>query len=154
MKHDVEASLDRLTRWVEEHDYKAYDPGDGQMSYLRHLTFGQPALERLLTATVLRTPFNIRPLLGIKPHTSTKGMGYMAWGHLRRFQATGDPHHAERARTCLDWLLDHRSPGIAICAGAMSSPSQPGRDEFRRRADHRLERVDRSGVRRRLRNSR
>ncbi len=81
IKHDVDASLDRLERWVEEHDYKAYDPGDGHLSYLRPLTFDQPTLERLLTAAVLRTPFNLRPLLGITPHTSTKGMGYMAWGY-------------------------------------------------------------------------
>ena len=67
---------------------------------------------------MLRSPFNIRPLLGIRPHTSTKGMGYMAWGHLRRFQAAGDPHHAQSARKCLDWLLHHRSPGYSnLCWG-------------------------------------
>ena len=111
-------SLDRLTRWVENRNYQAYDPGDGQMSYLRSLTFGSRTLERMLTAAVLRSPVNIRPLLGIKPHTSTKGMGYMAWGHLRRFQTSGLPHHAERARMCLDWLLAHRSPGYPdLCWG-------------------------------------
>ena len=88
------------------------------MSFLRPLTFGSKTLERVLTAAVLRSPFNIRPLLGIKPHTSTKGMGYMAWGHLKRFQAAGDPHHAQKARMCLDWLLDHRSPGYSdLCWG-------------------------------------
>jgi len=118
MNELIEESLNRLSRWVESRQYRAYDPGDGQMSFLRTLTFGSPTLERALTATVLRSPFNIRSLLGIKPHTSTKGMGYMAWGHLRRFQATGDPHHAQRARMCLDWLLDHRSPGYTdLCWG-------------------------------------
>ena len=118
MNELIEESLNRLSRWVESQQYRAYDPGDGQMSFLRTLTFGSQTLERVLTATVLRSPFNIRPLLGIKPHTSTKGMGYMAWGYLRRFQSTGDPHHAERARMCLDWLLDHRSPGYAdLCWG-------------------------------------
>lgn len=114
----VEASIDRLSRWIEEHGYRAYDPGDGQMSYLRSLTFNSKPLERLLTAAVLRSPFNIRPLLGIKPHTSTKGMGYMAWGYLRLFQATGDERHAVKARPCLDWLLQHRSPGYGdLCWG-------------------------------------
>jgi rhamnogalacturonyl hydrolase YesR len=105
----IEESVERLCRWVESRQYRAYDPGDGQMSYLRHLTFGSKTFERILTASVLRSPFNIRPLLGIKPHTSTKGMGYMAWGYLRRFQATAEPRHADKARMCLDWLLEHRS---------------------------------------------
>ena len=106
-------SLDRLMRWIEENHYRAYDPGDGQMSYLRNLAFGSRTLHRLLTASVLRSPLNIRPLLGIKPHTSTKGMGYVAWGYLRLFQSTGDERYALKARKCLDWLLQHRSPGYA-----------------------------------------
>jgi hypothetical protein len=114
----VESSLDRLGRWVEGHHYQAYDPGDGQMSFLRALTFGSQKLERVLTATVLRTPVNIRPLLGIAPHTSTKGMGYMAWGYLRRWQASGHEPHAQKARACLDWLMQHRSPDYAdFCWG-------------------------------------
>ncbi|CAM5798289.1 hypothetical protein [Rhizobacter fulvus] len=103
-------SLDRLEAWVLAHRYRAYDPGDGQMSFLRHLTFGSLPLERALTAAVLRTPLNIRPLVGIRPHTSTKGMGYMAWGHVRRWRALGQPADAERARYCLEWLMEHRSP--------------------------------------------
>ncbi len=107
------ASLESLDRWVRQHEYRAYDPGDGQMSYLRHLTRDNLLVERLLTASVLRTPFNVRPLLGIRPHTSTKGMGYMAWGYLRRHRAMGLAADAEQARSCLDWLLSHRSPGYS-----------------------------------------
>ena len=110
MKNKIDNSLNRLSRWVEDHNYKAYDPGDGQLSYLRSLTFGSLTLERIITAAVLRTPFNIRPLLGIRPHTSTKGMGYMAWGYLRRYKLTGNDSYAKRAESCLDWLIQHRSP--------------------------------------------
>ena len=106
-------SLSRLDAWVRRHGYRAYDPGDGQMSFLRHLTFGRTPLERALTAAVLRTPLNIRPLLGIRAHTSTKGMGYMAWGYLHRFRALGQPADAQRARHCLDWLIEHCSPGYS-----------------------------------------
>lgn len=114
----IDASLDRLGRWVEENDYKAYDPGDGQMSFLAPLTCGNRTLERVLTASVLRSPLNIRPWIGIKPHTSTKGMGYMGWGYLRRYAATGEPLYAEKAKRCLDWLLALRSPGYAdLCWG-------------------------------------
>jgi len=105
----IEQSLERVSRWVEDRGYKAYDPGDGQLSFLRLFTFGNLVLERFLTASVLRAPFNVRPLLGIPPHTSTKGMGYFAWGYLRRYKQTGDDAHAQRAVACLDWLVEHRA---------------------------------------------
>jgi hypothetical protein len=115
---DVEGSLARLERWLEANQYKAYDPGDGQKSFLRAFTFGSLPLERILTATVLRTPWNIRPLLGIRPHTSTKGMGYLAWGFLRRYRTTRDERFAKLARMCLDWLIEHRAPRYAeFCWG-------------------------------------
>jgi len=117
MKSKIESSLDRLARWVEDRDYKAYDPGDGQLSFLRGLTFNTLFLERILTASVLRTPLNIRPVMGIQPHTSTKGMGYMAWGYLRRYKLTGDENQARRAVSCLDWLMNHRSEGPHYCWG-------------------------------------
>ena len=114
----IQRSLDRLGAWVEDRGYRAYDPGDGQMSFLAALTFGNQTLERVLTASVLRTPFNIRPLLGIRPHTSTKGMGYLAWGYLRRYVTTGDSHYAQKAGRCLDWLIEHRAPGYSqFCWG-------------------------------------
>jgi hypothetical protein len=111
-------SLDKVSQWVEDREYRAYDPGDGQMSPLRALTFGNVALERVLTASVLRVPFHIRPVLGIPPHTSTKGMGYMAWGYLRRFRLSGQRAFADRAIKCLDWLVQHRAPGYSeFCWG-------------------------------------
>jgi hypothetical protein len=129
MAAQVEASIERLDGWVREHGYRAYDPGDGQLSYLRALTFGRLPLERILTAAVLRAPFNVRPLLGIRPHTSTKGMGYMAWGYLRRFRTYGRGEDADAARHCLDWLASHRSPGYAeYCWGnAFTFTTRAGR---------------------------
>ena len=109
MRENLEHSLNQLSHWVESHDYKAYDPGDGQMSFLQALTFNNLTLERILTASVLRVPYEIRPLLGIKPHISTKGMGYMAWGYLRRYKQTGAAEYATRAEYCLDWLIQHRA---------------------------------------------
>ena len=107
-KFKLERSIGKVAQWVEARGYKAYDPGDGSMSFLRALAFNQ-FMERLLTATVLRVPFNLRPWIGIKPHTSTKGMGYMAWGYLWMHQLTQDKTYAERAVSCLSWLMQQRS---------------------------------------------
>jgi len=105
----VENSLQGVARWVEEHDYKAYDPGDGNLSFLRHVTFNTHFLRRLLTGAVLRVPFHIRPWIGIRPHTSTKGMGYMAWGYLKMYALTGEEAYRSRAQHCFDWLMENRS---------------------------------------------
>ena len=112
VKEVVRASILQVCRWVEDHNYRAYDPGDGDLSFLRHLTFNAHFLRRLLTAAVLRMPFHIRPLIGIRPHTSTKGMGYMGWGYVKMYALTGAEDQRRRAESCFDWLMRNRSPGF------------------------------------------
>lgn len=112
MTEKIQRSISALIEWLERHEYRAYDPGDGNNSFLHALTFNHLFLERVLQQVVYRGPFNIRPLIGIRPHTSTKGMGYIGWGYIRRFEQTGDAVFATRARRCLDWLISHRSPGF------------------------------------------
>jgi rhamnogalacturonyl hydrolase YesR len=118
MLAEVENSTNGVAHWVEEHQFKAYDPGDGNMSFLRFLLCKNMFLERLLTAAVLRSPFNIRPWIGIKPHTSTKGMGYMAWGYVLMYSRTGEDRFRERAVACLDWLIQNSAPNwVQFCWG-------------------------------------
>src|SRR5437868_11154255 len=105
----IRDSILRLVRWVESNDYRAYDPGDGNNSFLHALTFNNLLLERLLQQMVYRAPFNLRPLLGINPHTSTKGMGYMAWGYTKMQACTGEPAYRDKAQYCLNWLIQNRS---------------------------------------------
>ena len=104
-------SLQRLDRWLVEHDYKAYDPFDGLSSFLRPLTFHKRFPQQVLQQFVRRNPFNLRPLLGIKPHVSTKGMGFLAGGYLHLAQVTGEERYRERTRWAFDWLMSHNSPG-------------------------------------------
>jgi len=109
MDNELKTSIDKLVNWVEGHNYKAYDPGDGDLSFLRYLTFDIHFLRRILTAVVLRTPFHIRPWIGIRPHTSTKGMGYMGWGYVKMYALTKDESYRQRAESCFSWLMENRS---------------------------------------------
>jgi rhamnogalacturonyl hydrolase YesR len=111
VKTAVQKSVSGVAHWVESHDYRAYDPGDGDLSFLRYFTFNTHLLSRILTASVLRIPFHIRPWIGIRPHRSTKGMGYMAWGYVKLYALTGNEDYRHRAEFCLDWLMQNRSPG-------------------------------------------
>jgi rhamnogalacturonyl hydrolase YesR len=105
----VERSILALERWVESHDYKGYEPFDGLSSYLRSLTRRSAFCDRLLLQLIRQSPINLRPLLGVRPLESTKGRGYMAAGYLAMLTITGSPQYEEKARRCLDWLIEHKS---------------------------------------------
>ncbi|MGB5156744.1 MAG: hypothetical protein WBN77_04815 [Desulfobacterales bacterium] len=119
-KEIISTSIQKLEKWIEDHDYKGYDPADGLTSFLRPLTFGNLFLDRLLQQLVWRSPINIRPIVGVKPLDSCIGRGYMAWGYLTMLKTTGDNSYGKKAESCLDWLINNRSPGFEhYCWGKM-----------------------------------
>jgi hypothetical protein len=106
----VLASLQKVQTWVEDHNYRGYEPFDGLSSWFRPLAFGNLLAERILMQSIRQSPINLRPIMGVKPKESTKGRGYMAWGHLDLYKATGDIDHLRKAEACLDWLDTHKVP--------------------------------------------
>ena len=110
MKEILEKSIQGVEKWVEDHNYKSYEPFDGLSSSLRPLTFGNLFLDRLLLQFIRQSPINLRPLFGVKPQESTKGRGYMAWGYLDMFGLTGNKQYREKAINNLEWLIEHKSP--------------------------------------------
>jgi polysaccharide biosynthesis protein VpsJ len=108
------ASIERLIGWLEAHDYKGYDTFDGlNARFVRPLTLENEFLRTVLQQGVRRFPINLRPLLGVRPDYSSKGMGFLARGFMRLHEATGNARYAEIARTQLQWLIEHQSPGYS-----------------------------------------
>ncbi|HEX8814527.1 MAG TPA: hypothetical protein VF753_03415 [Terriglobales bacterium] len=109
----ITTALERLDTWIEKHDYTGYEPFDGLSSFLRPLTFGTKFGRQALVQAVKRAPFNVRPWIGIRPATTTKGMGFLARGYLRwsQFQPAKKLH--EKADYCLNWLRSNRSQGFS-----------------------------------------
>jgi rhamnogalacturonyl hydrolase YesR len=107
---EIEQSLQEVQTWVEQHDYRGYEPFDGLSSWFRPFTFGNLLAERLLMQMIRQSPVNLRPIMGVKPKDSTKGRGYMAHGYLLRHKATGRSEFLLKAEACLDWLDHHRVP--------------------------------------------
>jgi hypothetical protein len=105
---ELERSLMLVQRWVENNDYRGYEPFDGMSSWARPLAFGNLLAERILQQAIRQSPFNLRPLLGVRPQDSTKGRGYMAWGYLIRYKQTQDKEYLEKATQCLRWLDTHK----------------------------------------------
>lgn len=102
-------SIKRVEKWVEDHEYRGYEPFDGLSSFLSPLTFNTNLLERILLQSVRRCPVNVRPIIGVKEKESTKGRGYMASGYLIMYKVTKNPRYLERAIACLEWLDLNRS---------------------------------------------
>jgi hypothetical protein len=111
---DLYGSIERLYHWLEEHDYRGYDTFDGlNARFVRQLTFNSALLRTVLLQGVRRFPLNLRPLLGITPERSSKGMGFLASGFMRLSKATGDPKWNEKAEAALQWLIDHHLRGYS-----------------------------------------
>jgi len=104
----IEQSLHRLKKWIEINNYRGFDPFDGLSSWFNIFTFKNRKMKQLLIQGVRR--FNIRPFIGIKPHTSTKGMGFMTNGYLNLFRLYEQKIYKNKAKFTLNWLIKNRSP--------------------------------------------
>jgi hypothetical protein len=109
----IESALRRLHTWIERHAFAGYEPFDGLNSFLRPLTFGTKLGRQGLVQLVKRSPVNLRPWIGIRPATSTKGMGFLARGYLRWNQLQPSQGFQGKACECLEWLRANRSPGFS-----------------------------------------
>ena len=111
---EIYSSIVSLFGWLERNAYRGYDTFDGLSAKLaRPLTFENRYLLIALQQGVRRFPFNLRPILGIEKGYSSKAMGFIARGFLRLYEASGDSMWVDRAKSCLRWLMDHRSPGYS-----------------------------------------
>src|SRR3990172_3046739 len=110
LKALLERSLGQVVSWVQENEYRGYEPADGNSSSLFRLTRGRVFPMRVLQQVVLRAPFNIRPFIGISAHESAIGRGYMAWGYTLRYRRTGDHSLRHEAIACLEGLIANRTP--------------------------------------------
>lgn len=114
IRGEVFTSVHWLIDWLDKNDYSAYDTFDGLSArFLRPFTFRNAFLETVLQQGIRRFPLNLRPLVGVRKSQSTKGMAFLARGFIRLHQATGDDVWARKARTQLDWLIDHQSAGYS-----------------------------------------
>lgn len=97
-------SIKKLESWLEANDYKGYDPFEGLNSNLRFLTFEQVLFRQLLVQLFRRFPFNIRPVFGIKPTRSSKGLAYIINGYLELYKLHGDGKYKNLAEKFLEEL--------------------------------------------------
>jgi hypothetical protein len=114
LKNELSGSIQRLSAWVEQNDYRAYDTFDGlNARFVRPFTFETAFLRTVLQQGIRRFPLNLRPLLGVRKGYSTKGMAFLARGYMRLHRATGDAAWANKAEFALQWLIENQSNGYS-----------------------------------------
>ncbi|GAI08662.1 unnamed protein product, partial [marine sediment metagenome] len=106
-------SIEKLDKWVEKNDWKAYDPFDGLNSRLSFFTFNNKYLSIALQQSIRRFPINLRPLVGVKKETSSKGMGFFAAGYLKLYKLFKHNEYLDKVLLCLDWLIKNYSKGYS-----------------------------------------
>jgi SAM-dependent methyltransferase/rhamnogalacturonyl hydrolase YesR len=106
---EIWRALGLVQKWVEDREYRGYEPFDGLSSWARPLTFCNQLAARILQQTIRQCPINLRPLMGVLPQDSTKGRGYMAWGYLMLHRATQQKCFLDKAALCLEWLDTHKA---------------------------------------------
>ena len=114
VKSAIYKSIEQLSHWLEENDYRGYDTFDGlNARFVRPLTFDNKFLRQVLQQAVRRFPLNLRPVLGITREHSSKGMGFLARGFIRLHKTTGDQVWADKAEFALKWLIENQLPGYS-----------------------------------------
>jgi hypothetical protein len=110
----IKDSINKLDAWISKNNWKDYDPFDGlNARYLIPLTFNNHYLRIIVQQSVRRFFINLRPILGIKKETSSKGMGFCALGYLNLYKSTHNDKYIEKAKYCLDWLINNSSAGYS-----------------------------------------
>lgn len=105
----VRDALARVRAWLEARDYAGVEPHDALTSPLLARTpLGRSRLIRLTALQALRRlPFDVRPLLGIRPRVNAVSLGWA----LRAYALLDDEAARERIEWALAELRRLRAPG-------------------------------------------
>ncbi len=113
MNREIEAVVDRVSKYAVSRDYRGFDPYDALNSpVVRALSFGSKYGRIAWTQLLRRFPINLRHLLLTPRGHNPKGLGLFLWGFAKLTQS-GRSYDAEIARL-LRLIADVRSPN---CTG-------------------------------------
>ena len=112
MEHDLQAILNQVYAWSSKQEFCGYNKHDGLNSPLLKLLLGWGKWPRIIAIqSIMRFPFNIRPLLGVKKSYNPKGLSLFCRGNLDLFECTKDEKYLQEAESLLEILEEISSPG-------------------------------------------
>ena len=110
---DILRICEKALEWAKAREYTGWEKHDALNSpVLRALSLGRKWPRIFLTQGVMRSPVNIRPLLGVRKHRNPKGAALFARAYLNLYRLTGNERHRDEAKLILQWLLDNPAKGF------------------------------------------
>jgi hypothetical protein len=110
----VRATLDAVLDWARRERYLGHEKHDGLNSPLLFALAGWAKWPRLLAIqAVMRSPVNLRGLLGVRKQLNPKGLALFIRAYLDLHARDGDTAHLDEARRLAAMLLaDQSGPGL------------------------------------------
>jgi hypothetical protein len=104
--------LEKLRQYIEQEDFKGYDPYDTLTSSLKFKYLGK------LTAVLAlqfqkRNPINIRPLLGIKKEHNPKALGLFLYGYCKLHKQFPEKDYLTQINYLFSLLKNNYSNGFS-----------------------------------------
>ncbi|MFH1759659.1 MAG: hypothetical protein ABIA63_01030 [bacterium] len=119
------ALCDNILAYAHRRDYSGYNKFDGLESPLtRLLSFNNKWARLFWSQLVMRSPVNIRPLLGIPEKRNPKGIALFAWALLDLHKATDDKKYLSQAKALLKWLNENQAQGFEYPCWGYAYPWQ------------------------------
>ncbi|HWS48185.1 MAG TPA: hypothetical protein VN636_20140 [Acidimicrobiia bacterium] len=108
--------LDRVLGIARRVDYEGYSKHDALNAPVLERLAGSSRARRLVaTQLVMRSPIDVRPMVGVHKARNPKGIALFARALLARSRLLDSDTDRAEARALLDWLVDHPSPEFAPC---------------------------------------
>lgn len=110
-------SIERLDTWIGNNGWAGFDPHDikGTRPFMYLLRPHPGLMTRLVRKPLLYFelffPRAARRLFGVRPTINAKGVALFARAYLQLYEDSRDAGHLKKGIDCLDWLLEHPSPG-------------------------------------------
>jgi uncharacterized protein YyaL (SSP411 family) len=105
--------LDRVLDTGRATSYAGWSKHDALNARWLERLAGQSRARRLVaTQAVMRSPLDVRRLVGVQQARNAKGLSLFARALLVRERLTGDAENGREARALLDWLIAHPSPYV------------------------------------------
>lgn len=116
---DITNPLDKLMSYIEESQFKGYDPYDALNSpILRLLSLNRKYLRIAFIQGLKRMPVNLRPVFGIAKGYNPKAIGLFLWGYTKLYRVEPKEHYLDKIKTLLGLLANLASPGYSgLCWG-------------------------------------
>jgi len=103
-----------MLAYIEEADYAGYDPYDALNSpVISYIGARSKWVRVAATHLVRRSPWNLRPLLGIRKGHNPKGIGLFLWGYSRLYALYRTDRYLKRVDYLLELLDALRSKGYS-----------------------------------------